>query len=306
METVVVLGGSGFLGSHLVKKLHQQGVDVLSAGRLSHSSLGPLPPKVEFVQVDSLKEFQKVNGRRQILKLVCFTGPPGPQQTATWGQHRIEVFIKDFFSFLDYCAEIDVDTFYFASSGGTVYPDGGTRCHSESDPVKPRGAYGLTMVTIETQLEVMRSKGQLNSVVFRISNAYGPDQRTDTGQGFVTTSIKHALEGSPVQIWGSGKTVRDFIYVTDVAELMSRLITSERVPPVYNLGSGVGHSLNDVLLTIESSLGRPIERESRPAPLDMVDRSCLDISLLKAHLGPLRLLSLEEGISRTISGIRGV
>jgi UDP-glucose 4-epimerase len=296
---IAVLGAGGFLGSHLVESLSRLGAPTLAAGRFDSVPRNPIPGNTRKLAISSLEHFQRVDGCRGLSKIVCLVGPPGPGATEAWSAATTEAYLADFFSFLEHCTKYDLEHFYFASSGGTVYGEGADSGHSETDPLLPVGNYGRVMVSIENRLEKLREDGRLNSTIFRIANPYGPRQRADKGHGFLSVALRNVLEGRPVQIVDDGEPVRDFIYVGDTVDIMARIVTNSHKHALYNLGSGISVSLNHVVEKIEEVLGKKVLRQPIEAPPNLVRASILNISRLKSELQPLVFKPIEEGILDT-------
>jgi UDP-glucose 4-epimerase len=142
---------------------------------------------------------------------------------------------------------------------------------------------------------VLRARGHAVTIL-RPSNAYGPGQASKSGFGLVRTVLEHARRGTEIEIWGDGESVRDFIHVGDVAEACARVVALPEDSGTYNLGSGKGHSVNEVLQIAENVCGRPLRKIYRPARTVDVRSVVLDISRLQTRLSWMPQVSLEEGI----------
>ncbi len=194
----------------------------------------------------------------------------------------------------------------FASSGGTVYGRSATMPAVETEPLRPMSIYGASKAAVETYLSAFHQSGLIDTRVARISNPYGPGSRRGE-QGLVNVFTARALRNEPLVIWGGGEVVRDYIHVSDVADALCRLSTldlPQSETPTYNIGSGAGASIRQIVALLESKLGRPLrvshaEGRSFDLPINV-----LDITRARTDLGWEPRLSLEEGLERLIAALR--
>ena len=194
----------------------------------------------------------------------------------------------------------------FASSGGTVYGRLQTCPVAEDHPRMPITAYGAGKATAEIYLGLYRTLHGVDCRVARISNPFGAGQAVARGQGAVTTFLDRALNKQPIVIWGDGEVVRDYIHITDVAEAIVALALRADLNDfdTYNIGSGVGLSLNNIIDAIEAFLNQKLEVRREPGRAFDVPISVLDISRAKTLLGWKPQLSFSEGVARTIADLR--
>ena len=139
----------------------------------------------------------------------------------------------------------------------------------------------------------------IKAITLRVANPYGKRQRLETAQGAVGVFLHHAIKGTTIEIWGDGSVTRDYIHVNDVAEAFSRALVYSGVQRLFNVSSGVGTSLNDLVARIEGVLGQSIERHYLPARSFDVPSNVLCNALARSELKWTPLVSLEEGIGQT-------
>ena len=185
----------------------------------------------------------------------------------------------------------------FLSSGGTVYGNPVENPVAEIAPLIPLSYHGAGKVALEGFLHAFRATGHTVTVL-RPSNAYGPGQNLRTGFGLIRTLLEHARGGAPVEIWGDGENIRDFVYIDDVLEACKRFIDMPLDSDTYNLGSGAGHSINQVLRIIEAECGTHLHKVYRPARKMDVREVVLDMSKLEVRLSWRPQIKLEEGVRR--------
>lgn len=185
---------------------------------------------------------------------------------------------------MEICAEQGIKFVYF-SSGGTIY---GNRNDVfpfvEADPMAPISYYGWSKQMMENSILFMHRTKGLKYLIVRPSNPYGHGQNLQGKQGLVAVAIGKILKGKPVEVWGDGSAVRDYIYIDDLAEIFKQLIKRDVYNTTLNIGSGRGYSVNDVLafLKIVSHKDFKIEYKN-PRPVD-VSNMVLDVSNLTQYL----------------------
>jgi UDP-glucose 4-epimerase len=183
----------------------------------------------------------------------------------------------------------------FLLSGGTVYGNPKTLPVTEDSAVAPLSNHGASKAAQEIFCGALRARGHAVTIL-RPSNAYGPGQTVKSGFGLVRTVLEHVRLGTEMEIWGDGESVRDFIHVDDVTEACARLVDLPKDSGTYNLGSGKGYSVNEVLRIAERVGGCVVKRTYRPARAVDVREIVLDISRLERRLSWTPQVSLEEGI----------
>ncbi len=186
----------------------------------------------------------------------------------------------------------------YLSSGGTVYGNPARNPVAEDAPLTPLSAYGAGKVAAEGFVHALRASG-LAATILRPANAYGPRQNLQLGFGLVRTVLQHIRDGMPLDIWGDGENVRDFVYVDDVVQAMMLALNAPLDCGTYNVGSGSGHTINQVLEVARRVCGRPLSVNYHPSRSVDVREVVLDNSKIRAALGWQPKVSLEEGMQST-------
>jgi UDP-glucose 4-epimerase len=184
----------------------------------------------------------------------------------------------------------------FISSGGTVYGNTGLDMVPEQAPTEPITPYGITKLTAERFIDMYARLYGVRATVLRVSNAYGPRQRAERGQGVIAAFLKAALLGEAVHIFGDGSLIRDYVHVDDVAHAVVALSALNERPPIINVGTGIGHSVRDVLSAVEDATGVSLETIWLPGRNFDVEHVVLNVSRLR-RLIPWTPRSLEQGIA---------
>ncbi|KUO68133.1 MAG: hypothetical protein APF80_08490 [Alphaproteobacteria bacterium BRH_c36] len=294
---VLVTGGSGFLGRHLVPRLLSLGYSVRM---LDVSDASWRDPKVQFITSSVADESilnSAVSGCEAVIHLASSVIPKTSNDNPLLDARTNLVGTL---KLLDASVNAGVRRFIYASSGGTVYGEPSVACVREDHPTDPICSYGIVKLAVEKYLALYQRLYGLESVSLRISNLYGEHQRHDTGLGVIATFCHKAVTGKTVEIWGDGTVSRDFIYVGDVVDAFAAGLAFEGQNLVANIGSGTSVSLNTILETIEGLTGNEVSKTYLPARAFDVHRTCLDVSLAGQKLGWRPRTSLGEGIERVL------
>jgi UDP-glucose 4-epimerase len=293
----LVIGGNGFIGSSLVQALRARGVDVavLDPGRpradMDWSGIGFIAGSL----ADAAVTTHALEGVDVVFHLAGTT-VPGTSNLDPVAD--VQGNLVATLGLLGAMRATGVRRIVYFSSGGTVYGNPSVSPVPESHPLHPISSYGVVKVAIENYLRMYQQLGDLDPVILRPSNPYGPRQSTAGVQGAVAAFLGLAARGEPVRIWGDGEVVRDYLYIDDLVALAATAGLS-RETGVFNVGSGEGHSLNALVGVVSRVIGRPLPVEYLPGrPFD-VRRVVLDIHAAKAAFGWSPTITLEDGIRRT-------
>ncbi|TPK22362.1 NAD-dependent epimerase/dehydratase family protein [Mesorhizobium sp. B2-5-9] len=296
----VILGASGFIGVNLARTIAAKGVEPILFSRsrsphwpaVSEVILGDLsaPPASLLDAIDGADVFHLASTARPSNSTAGAAGELIDNAAAT--VRLLEA------------AKGKACRWIFASSGGTVYGQTEAESIAEDHPNGPISSYGIAKLAIERYLHLYRRLHGTDYVVARISNPYGPFQSASTGQGLVATLLDRVANGERVEVWGDGGNVRDYIYIDDVAEALVRLAEVGAPGETYNVGSGTGTSINELIGKVSSLLGRPAKVAYTPARSVDVRRNVLDIAKIGSELGWRPALSLEDGIALTYRWLR--
>lgn len=192
----------------------------------------------------------------------------------------------------------------FLSSGGTVYGTLSTVPAGENHSTNPRCGYGISKLAIEKYLDLYRELWALDSVSLRISNAYGPGQQVGRNFGAIPTFAMRAVRGDLISIYGDGSVVRDYVYIDDLVAAMIAAGRARGGPPVINIGSGEGKSLNDIVRRLRGLVANEIRVEYLAKRGFDVPVSVLDISLAASALDWKPRTSFEVGVESTLRSLR--
>ena len=187
----------------------------------------------------------------------------------------------------------------YLSSGGTVYGMNQVCPLREGMETNPINSYGVQKVMNEKLLYLYQYLYGLDYRIIRLSNPFGPYQRPNGILGAVTTFTYKAIKGEEIVVYGDGSVVRDYIYIEDAVKAILNIADDEGEDRLYNVGSGIGTSLCQLLKIIEDTLGLPLRVRYVPGRAVDVPVNYLDISRYEMKFGRFDVLSLQEGIRRT-------
>lgn len=186
-----------------------------------------------------------------------------------------------------------------ASSGGTVYGEPAYLPIDEAHPTRPVSAHGKSKLAIERHLAACARRQGWRLGILRLANPYGEQQRQDGRQGVISHFLRQHLNGQPVDIWGDGQIIRDYLHISNVADAFARLVVYSGASALFNIGSGQGLSLNALIDRIERVCGSRVKRRYRSRRAFDVSRNVLDSTLAGRELGWQARLSLDEGLRLT-------
>lgn len=301
-----VLGGAGFLGRHIGRAMAAEGMAVWSVDRvLPEPGSAPwLAGAVEADCFDLAAWWDAVGSADVIVHLASSTVPATASEDPV---QDAQVNLVGTLRLLQALRQRNArPRLLFASSGGAVYGRPQFVPLAESHPTMPMGAYGATKLAIEHHLRIEESQHGLPCRILRLSNPYGEWQRPHGVQGVIAVFAHRALHGQPLDVWGDGSVVRDFVYAADVGSAFVNAVRHEGPSRIFNIGGGTGHSVNDIISTLEGLLGQTVERRVFPArPFDP-PVNVLDIERARDELGWAPTMAFEEGVSMSVQWLRTV
>lgn len=289
---VLVLGGSGFIGSHLVDALVHRGHRV----RVFDRSLPRNPHKNVAYKVGSFLDAADLAEALDSSELVYHLISTSVPSTSNLDPIAdVNGNLVGSLQLLQQMKALGIKKIVFLSSGGTVYGNPSSLPVPEDHPLNPICSYGVVKVAIEKYLFMFQQLYGFAPIVLRASNPYGPRQGHVGIQGAIQTFLRRILDGEPIKIWGDGSVRRDYIYISDLVDLCVR--AGEGVHTgIYNAGSGCSHSLNELLGVMELVTGtKPQVQYSEARAFDVAEIA-LDIESAKATFGWSPKTAIEAGI----------
>lgn len=296
---ILFIGGAGFIGSNLVKRFCKSGsfkVTVIEPETASVMRLDGLQVEIERASLANVEAVEQIIANKRIDTVVHLVSTLIPGSGYENFKRELTDMIFPSIRIMEYCARFDIKFVYF-SSGGTVYGNRTTmQPFVETDDMAPISYYGWSKQMMENSILFKNRTEKLRYLIVRPSNPYGHGQNLYGRQGLVAVAIGKILNGQPVEVWGDGSAIRDYIYIDDLAEVFFQLIDNNVSNETVNIGSGRGYSVNDVLafLKIISKVDFKIKYENA-RPMDV---SNMVLGTEKMHkFTNVELTPMLEGIS---------
>ncbi len=298
---VLVTGGAGFIGSHVVDVYLEAGHEVVVIDDLSHGKRENVPPYLQFYHLD-------IRDKTQLRLLFQLEGFDVVVHQAALANVResmerpdvyAEVNIIGSINLLEASKDFGVQRFIYASTGGAVYGEPLYLPVTEEHPINPLDPYGASKHTVEHYLYLYHANYGLPYVVLRYPNVYGPRQDPFGEAGVIAIFTGRMLAGQPVTINGDGTQQRDFVYVGDVARA-NLLALTRGDNGIFNLGTGKPVDVNTIFAKLKELTGYPHEANYGPAKKGEVYRIYLDASKAKASLGWEPQVDFDEGLRLTV------
>jgi len=300
---LLVTGGAGFIGSHLVERLLAGGEVVRVLDNLSTGKRVNLPshPALEFLEGD-IRDRATVDAAVAGVDAIVHLAAVASVQASVddpVGTHATN--FDGTLNLLEAARHAGVTRFLFASSAA-VYGDNAQLPVSENLAPNPLTPYAADKLAGEHYLSFYHRKFGLRTTAFRFFNIYGPRQDPSSPySGVISIFVERLGAGLPVTIFGDGRQTRDFVYVRDLADLLVRAVGEPAIAgAVVNVGRGVEYSLLELLATLERVSGRVLERRQEAARVGDILRSCADTRRLTSLMGFAPVTTMEAGLAELL------
>ena len=297
-QRVLVLGANGFIGSHVVDSLVEAGYLVRAFDRFKDTVLFNQSSDIELFNGDFLNHTDIENSLKDVSFVIHLISTTNPATSEKDPFVDLNTNVEGSIALFQKCVEnSNIKRIVFASSGGTVYGDSYPgRPYLETDATKPVSPYGIGKLTIENYLRYFfKSYGQ-DYTVFRITNPYGGRQRNNRQQGIIPLIINNIAEDMPITVYGDGTMVRDYIYIYDLVNIIAKSLNISLPHKTYNVSSGVGTSVNELIEIAERVIGKKAIIEHKEQPATFVQTSILDNSRLTNEIDDTPLTSFYDGL----------
>lgn len=292
---VLILGGCGFIGAHVVSCLKKSDcfnvvIDVEAKPTISDSNCVYI--QGDFASIDLIEEIIVRFGITHVIHLVSTTLPKSSNENIAYD---ISSNVINTVGLLDLCVKHSCKKIIFLSSGGTVYGIPNYLPVDENHPNNPICSYGISKLAIEKYLFLYHRLYGLSYVCLRAANPYGPGQSPFKGQGIIANLIHKSHTGEPLEVWGDGGSVRDYFYIDDLARII-RLALFSDATGIFNAGSGVGLSINQLIEMVREISGQPLDVVYKQHRMIDIPNIILNCSFAFDKFGWHATKEIKEGI----------
>ena len=303
---LVVFGGGGFIGSAICERLLADGHQLRIFERPR------VPPYRHFAENEHVEwttgDFSSthdlrdaIEGMDGVVHLVSTTLPKSSNEDPVYD---VETNIVPSLHLLNAMVEHKVKRIVFISSGGTGYGNPQYIPIDEKHPTEPVVSYGITKLAIEKYLHMFSKLHGIKAVTLRVANPYGERQRVETAQGAIGIFMHNILKDKPIEIWGDGSVQRDYIHVSDVADAFAKAITYDGEKECFNISSGKGISLNELVEMMKNIIEQPVQVNYKPGRSFDIDISVLCNKLAQKELNWQPQVTMQEGLTRTAAWMK--
>ena len=301
---ILVTGGAGFIGSHLVDALVARGEEVHVLDDLSSGKREYLNPKAQFTEVD-IRTAAAQDAVRAFQPEVIFhlAAQKSVPESLKHPRKDADINLVGLCNLLEVLPGSNLKKFIFVSTGGAMYGDDATLPAAEDQPAQPSSPYGISKYASEMYLDVWSKLHNFQATVLRPANVFGPRQDPFGEAGVIAILAKRAVEEQPMRVFGSGTHTRDYVYVADVVQAFLKVLDGS-VVGTFNIGSGKEISVLDIIQHLSTVVGADLPRDHQPEVVGEMERSALDATKARATFGWKPAVSLEDGIRRTYDWFR--
>lgn len=301
---ILVIGGNGFIGSHLIDLLILKG-HIVRVFDISHERFRKPIENVDYriSTLDNIPDLYEALLGIDIIFHLASSSVPSTSNIDTVSD--INKNLIPTLNILNLSVKLGIKKFVYFSSGGAVYGNPLYMPINEEHPLNPISSYGIVKATTEMYLFLFQRLYDLKSLIIRPSNPYGPRQGHFIAQGVISTFLRKVKMDEKIIVYGDGNSTKDYIYIKDLIRLTYNLSFSNKMG-VFNLGSGEGTTLNQIINQIKKTTGKNFEINNVDKQIYDVDHFVLDISKVNSLLEQYPLTSLEDGVTATWNWLNSI
>lgn len=293
---IVIVGGLGFIGKNLISALVCDNHTVVCCDVVENVKIR----NTEYHCISDVNDYENILEPDDCVIYLQWYGVPVSDAII----RSLNNNVIDTVRFLDICQKKSISRFIFSSSGGTVY---GVPCYTpidEAHRLSPISSYGIQKVAVEQYVRLFAKQSGIKSYILRISNPYGPGQRCFSGQGVIATYLASAITGKKFVIRGDGNDVRDYIYIDDLISAFKAVIDYKGGYDTFNVGSGVGYSLNELVFVMNEVLNEcgytQPELTHIPCDINDVPVNVLNCELIEKEMKNISATDIKTGLLKTL------
>ena len=303
MNTLII-GGNGFIGSHLVDNLLKKGHNVRVFDIQYERFRKPLI-NVDY-RISSLENDSELEDAMLEIDVIFHLASSSVPSSSNFDSIKaLNNTLIPTLNVLDLAVKSEIKKIVYFSSGGAVYGHSLSSKINEEHSLKPISSYGIAKVTIEMYLSLYERMHGLKSLIIRPSNPYGPRQGNFKAQGVISTFLSKAKNNETMTVFGDGNSAKDYIYIDDLINLTTKLSFGDNFG-VFNIGSGEGTTINQIVSQIKSTTGTNLKTNNVETKIYDVNNFVLNISKLTNKTDHIEFTSLKEGIDKTWNWLKNI
>ncbi len=304
MKNILILGGSGFIGSNLVKHFLNKGENLIVFSKNKNNNLIPFINKIKIINgnfVDS-KIIEKILNEEKIDIVIHLISNVIPGTKFDKIINDIDVELISTMKLVNSLAQKKIKLIFF-STGGAIYGNNKKSLYNEKDTTTPINYYGWLKLATEKYIEMQHEINNLDYLIIRPSNIYGKNQNIYGRQGLIAVTLGKIINKEDVEIWGNGEVTRDYLHIEDLCKAIHMLMKNNKWNNIYNIGSGKGVSINEILKIIKNITNKNFKiKYTEKRKIDSL-HNALDTTKLKKTIKWDNLITLEDGIKKTWDNI---
>lgn len=305
-RSYLVTGGAGFIGSHLTDALLANGHRVVALDNFvsgKRENITQVRGDLTVIEGDVRSIGRFADEIREVDAILHLAALISGYDSLETPEDYVDVNLGGLLRVIEFASERRVPRIVFASSS-TVYGNQGASALNETTPPDPLTVYALTKLAGEHLLKLYGAMRGFSHCSLRLFNVYGPRQAPDHPYANVTCKFSHATaNGLPVTLFGDGEQSRDFVYVDDVVRAFLAVLDGSR-EAIYNVGTGQGARINDLIAALGAISGRPLEVERHPPWPNDIRSIRADTARFTGEFGFHPEVALSDGLARTVDFFR--
>lgn len=308
MKKCLLIGGAGFIGTNLSLCLAHAGYDVTVCDCVGNEAVPKVLSGLKYIQMNYFEQDIEDGLLRKQDMVVLLISSVSPNSSMASPQVCYGKDVVRMTELLEQMRRCDVGRLVFVSSGGTVYGNQDALCLREDMATYPINHYGIMKLTQEKILFMYNELYQMDNLVFRLANPYGEGQKKASGVGAVTAFLQSIMHDEKIYLYGRGESVRDYIHIEDAVGMMRLCMEKDKAEgtkALYNVGTGQGHSIMEVLKLAEAVTGKAADVVCLEKRQFDVARNVLDISKIRSFIGEYECMGLEAGMKKYYDVLEG-
>jgi UDP-glucose 4-epimerase len=300
MEKILVTGGAGFIGSHVVDRLIEEEHEVIIIDNLSTGKEEFINPLATFYYMNIQdKKIEEIFQKEKPTTIIHLAAQIDVRISVEKPLFDAEVNVVGSINLLENAKKYKIKKFIFSSTGGALYGENVEFPTKENTPPHPISPYGASKLAVEGYIYYYSILHHIDATILRYSNVYGPRQDGTGEAGVVAIFVQNLREKKTPIIYGNGEQTRDFVYVDDVVEA-NILSLKGKGFRYYNVATGIETSVNELLRKISKIMNEEINPKYAPPRMGEISRSVLDIQKIKTELKWEPKVNLDKGLKKTI------